>query len=39
MDLISNVEIFQVGLNCDDVADWLHANNPDMSVDSFENEE
>ena len=22
----------QVGLNCDDVADWLHANNPDMSV-------
>ena len=20
----------QVGLNCDDVADWLHANNPEM---------
>ena len=22
----------QVGLNCDDVADWLHANNPNMLV-------
>jgi len=23
---------FGVGLNCDDVADWLHANNPDMDI-------
>ena len=23
-------KLSQVGLNCDDVADWLHANNPNM---------
>ena len=23
---------YGVGLNCDDVSDWLHANNPDMKV-------
>ena len=27
---ISRVTQPQVGLNCDDVADWLHANNPEM---------
>ena len=27
---ISLVTKPQVGLNCDDVADWLHANNPEM---------
>ena len=27
---ISQVTQPQVGLNCDDVADWLHANNPEM---------